>query len=70
MEQQEQYAELRGKIRAKFRTQEGFANAIGMHPSTLSLKLNGNTQWTRDEIVAACRVLDISLADAPTYFFT
>jgi transcriptional regulator with XRE-family HTH domain len=70
MENQEQYAELRGKIRAKYRTQEEFARAIGMHASTLSAKLNGNTQWTSDEIVTACKVLDIPLADAAQYFFT
>lgn len=71
MEQrQEQYAELRGKIRAKYRTQEEFARALGMNPSTLSSKLNGNTQWTRDEIVTACKVLDIPLAETATYFFT
>lgn len=70
MEQQEQYAELRGAIRAKYRTQEEFARAVGMNPSTLSLKLNGNTQWTRDEIVTACNKLEIPLADAAKYFFT
>jgi hypothetical protein len=40
-----------------------------MHPSTLSSKLNGRAEWSYNEVVAACRVLDIALEDAAAYFF-
>ena len=69
MDTQEKYAKLRGAIRTKFGTQHAFANALKMHPSTLSSKLNGRAEWSYNEVVAACRVLDIALGDAAAYFF-
>ena len=35
------YPKLRGAIREKFGTQEAFARALGVHPSTLVQKLAG-----------------------------
>lgn len=63
-------SKLRGRIREKFGTQEAFAEAVGMSHTTLSAKLNGKTDWKRQEIEDACRLLDISAADIPLYFFT
>lgn len=63
-------SKLRGRIREKFGTQEAFAEAVGMANTTLSAKLNGKTDWKRQEIEDACRLLDISAADIPLYFFT
>lgn len=56
------FAEVRGAIRAKFGTQKNFAEAMGMHLSTLSSKLMGKTDWTRDEIDLACRLLGIPVS--------
>lgn len=64
------YAALRGKIRAEFGTQEAFAKAMEMSPTTLSAKLNGKTDWTRQEIEDACRLLDILVDEIHEYFFT
>lgn len=64
----DRYAPLCNAIRNKFRTQTSFAHAIGMHPSTLSSKLNGKTQWSFSEVAKTCEVLGIPLADAPDYF--
>ena len=69
MNTQEKYAKLRGAIRTKFNTQEAFAKAIKMHPSTLSSKLNGRSEWSYNEVVASCKVLDIALEKAAAYFF-
>ena len=69
MNTQEKYAKLRGAIRTKFGTQEAFAHAIEMHPTTLSSKLNGRAKWSYNEVLAACRVLEIALEDAEAYFF-
>lgn len=63
------YANLKGEIRKKFSRQADFAIAIGIHPTSLSAKLNSRTEWKGDEIVAACNVLGIPLQNAPEYFF-
>lgn len=64
------YAELRGAIKAKFGTQQAFASALKISPAALSSKLNGRTEWSYNEVAAACQALGIALADAPVYFFS
>lgn len=68
MQDPNRYALLCDKIRKKFRTMRSFAAAIGMHPSTLSAKLNGKSQWAFWEVAKACEVLGIPLVEAPEYF--
>lgn len=63
------YSNLKGEIRKKYSRRADFATAIGIHPASLSKKLNGKTEWKSDEIVTACEVLGIPLSDAPEYFF-
>lgn len=63
------YSKLRGAIREKFGTQAAFATAMEMAENTLSCKLNGKTEWTRQEIADACQLLAIPIAEAPAYFF-
>lgn len=60
---------LRGRIREKFGTQEAFAKAMGMSETTLSSKLNGKTDWTRQEIEKAGKLLGIPIEEIPSYFF-
>ena len=62
------YAKLRGKIREVYGLQSEFAQAMRMNPSTLSLKLNGYNSWRQDEIIFACQLLRIPLAEAHIYF--
>lgn len=64
------YNKLRGRIKEKFNTQESFAKAIGMSQIALSQRLNNSTKFTQDEIIKACRLLDINDSDISTYFFT
>lgn len=64
------YSKLRGKIREYFRTQEDFAKAIGLSECALSQKLNDRSEWTRREMVKACELLHIPIAQIPLYFFT
>lgn len=59
-------AKIRGAIREKYGTQEAFAAALGMHPTTLSCKLLGKTDWTRQEMEDVCRLLGLP----PAVFFT
>lgn len=63
------YSKLRGRIREKFGTQASFAPEMSMSEATLSSKLTGRTEWTRDEIERACRLLAIPLEEAHLYFF-
>lgn len=64
------YSKLRGKIREVFGTQEAFAEAMGMDKSTMSLKLNGKSEWTMTEIEKACYLLGIPINEVYLYFFT
>lgn len=63
------FAKLRGVIREKYGKQENFARAMSMNPTTLSLRLTNQRDWTRAEIERACELLDIPLQDAHLYFF-
>ena len=63
------YSKLRGAIREKFGTQEAFAKAMGKSLTTISAKLTGKTEWDRQEIEDACKLLDIPLTEAHAYFF-
>lgn len=63
------YAKLRGAIREKFRTQGAFARAMRMHQTTLSKKLSGVVDWTRQEIETACKLLGIPTEQIHEYFF-
>lgn len=64
------YAKLRGKIREVFGTNGAFADAIGIDSSTLSMKLNNNTPWKREEIEQACLQLGIPIEEVYLYFFS
>lgn len=63
------YGKLREKIRAEFKTLDHFAEAMGMHRSTLSNKLNGLAAWKQFEIEKACGLLNIPMEEVSEYFF-
>lgn len=60
---------LRGRIRECYATQEAFAKALNISPTTLSKKLMGKTEWCRQEIEEVCTLLDIPVEEIPAYFF-
>jgi hypothetical protein len=64
------YSKLRGRIREKFGTQAAFAEAMGKSTTTVSAKLRGAVDWTRQEIEDACNLLDIPATEVGSYFFT
>ena len=64
------YTKLKGRIVEKFGTQNNFAQAMDMNRSTLSLKLNAKSEWSRLEVEKACGLLDIGIAEVGAYFFT
>jgi hypothetical protein len=63
------YRKLRGRIKEMFDTNGAFAEALELDPATLSSKLNNKSEWTTNEIVKACELLNIALSDAHLYFF-
>lgn len=65
----EEYMNLKSLIRARFRTQDGFACAMGISVCSVSKKLNGKAQWTAPEIRKACELLCIPAESIPHYFF-
>lgn len=64
------YDKLKGRIVEIFRTQYKFAEAMGWSERTLCLKLNGNRAWKQTDICKAIKLLNLTEADIPTYFFT
>lgn len=63
------FGRLREEIRKKFKTFDDFASALGKSESALSLKLNGKSEWKRDEMEATCRLLGIPVSQVGEYFF-
>ena len=62
-------AELRGRIIAKGFTVDSFCEKIGMKRVTFDRRMNGKTEFTRDEIERIVTVLDISVSDLYRIFF-
>lgn len=60
---------LRGKIREVYKTQDAFASAMGLSATSLSLKLNSNTDFTQSEISKAAELLGVDAIEIPVYFF-
>lgn len=63
------YSKLSGKITEVFKTQLKFAEAMHLSERSVSLKLNGKTNWRQSEIERACELLHIDKSDIPIYFF-
>lgn len=63
------YSKLRGKIKEVFGTEGAFATAMGYNRSTVSAKLNNQSEWTRADIDKACVLLGIPFSGVEPYFF-
>ena len=63
------YSKLRGRILEKFGSQGAFAKAIGLSEQSVSAKLNGKFQFSTDDIIKWCQLLDINREDVGLYFF-
>lgn len=64
------YDRLRGRIREVYGTQEAFAKDLNISTVSLSKKLNGEVNFTQEEIDKACKLLNIPPMYIPVYFFT
>jgi len=63
------YSALEGKIKQYYDTQENFANEIPMARSTLNLKLNGNVDFSSQNIYRMSYLLKIPIEEIGLYFF-
>lgn len=64
------YSKLYGKIKEVFGTQEAFAEAMEMSRTAINARLKQTVEWKSPEIVKACELLGIPLADSHEYFFS
>ncbi len=62
-------SKLRGKIVEKCGSIDQFAAKLSITPTTAGRKLSGKSEWTQDQMIKACAVLDIPTTDIPAYFF-
>ena len=65
------YSNLIGRIIAKFKTRKAFAKAVGFSENTISKKLNGKMNITKNDIIrmSAPDMLDIPAEKVHEYFF-
>lgn len=63
------YSALEGRIKQYYDTQENFANEIPMARCTLNQKINGNADFTSQNIYRICKLLKIPLTEIDEYFF-
>ena len=64
------YSKLRGRIKEKFGSEREFAKALGISAPTLSSKLNNTTDWTSDQVLISCELLDIEPAEMSIFFYS
>lgn len=67
---QYEYRKLIGRIIEKYGTRRKFAEAVGISENSMSLKLNGKTDFSRDDMVHWGQLLDIDVSEFGEYFFT
>lgn len=65
-----EYRKLIGRIIEKYGTRKAFAEKIGISENSMSLKLNGKTGFSRDEMARWGELLDIDISEFGDYFFT
>lgn len=63
------YNKLLGKIKEIYGTQEKFASDLGIGRVSLSQRLNNRLEFTQNEILISCELLQIPDYQIPNYFF-
>ena len=63
------YSKLIGRIIERYGKRAAFAKAMSLSEHSLSMKLNSKISFKQEEVIKACRPLDIAVADIPAYFF-
>ena len=63
------YSKLLGRIKECFGEQDAFAKAMCLSECSASLKLQGQREWTQDEMFRCCDALMLPYTEIPNYFF-
>ncbi len=63
------YSKLQGKIREIFKTQDRFAEKLGMARTVLYSRLNGSTEWKQSEMEKTMLLFGEPLTSIGSYFF-
>lgn len=64
------YSKLYGRIREVYKTQQAFADDLGIHYSNLNRRLKNKAEWNSEEIYKAYKLLNISPEEIHLYFFS
>lgn len=64
------YNKLRGRIVEKYGSQNKFADRIGISKQSVSLKMNGKTEFSQNDIDVWANALDIEREQYVEFFFT
>ena len=63
------YNKLKGRIVEKYGSQSRFAEALGITENTVSRKMQGKVEFSKDDMINWAELLDIPQGDIPDYFF-
>lgn len=63
------YARLRGRIVEKYGSQKEFAKAVGISENSMSLKMNGKTEFSQSDMDTFASLLEIPIDEYGAYFF-
>ncbi len=63
------YSKLLGIMKEQNITQETLAKSIGVSETTLNKKLNNNSQFKQDEMIAILNILGINISCISSIFF-
>jgi transcriptional regulator with XRE-family HTH domain len=63
------FGKLRERISIMYGRMDDFAKVFGVNSATLSKKLTGKSQITKEDIEKFCELLDIPVEQIPEYFF-
>ena len=66
---QYEYRKLIGRIIEKYGTRKAFAEKLGISENSMSLKLNGKTGFSQDEMNRWSDLLEIDVSEIGDYFF-
>ena len=63
------YSKLIGRIIEKYGTRKAFAEVVGISENSMSLKLNGKTGFSKEDMLLWGKLLEISVSEFGEYFF-
>ena len=63
------YSKLKGRIIEKYGSMTNFSEKLGVSKQALSRKMNGNINFSRNDILKWCELLDIDQSEIGIYFF-